>query len=85
MHVSFKIAVAIVLSIAVLWVCVSPVLNLAPTANRAWMAALLLVILPATLAFILAALLRRARVEFFPQPPVWQPVGLVDLNCSRLC
>jgi len=82
---SLKIAITIVLFLAVLWVCASPVLNLAPTANRAWMAALLLVILPATLAFILAALLRRARVKFFPQPPVWQPVGLVDLNCSRLC
>ena len=80
-----KLTIAVALVVAVLWVCVSPVLNLAPTANRAWKNALLVVSMLATLASILAAFLCEVQAGAVPRLRAWQPVDPVDLNCTRLC
>jgi len=77
--------------IAVLYVFVSPAVDLDPTTTRAWQIALLLLCAPAFLCHVLAGrctVQRRKRREcfvYFALSPHGSTRQALELDCSRLC
>jgi len=81
-----KFLVALVLVFSVVVVCVSPYVDLEPTALRAAQAALALVLSIAGNALLLFCLIRQQAHRLYLSPVAESsPGSLLDLTCSRIC
>jgi hypothetical protein len=85
-----KLAITLLLLLVLVTTLVFPSASLAPTALRAARVANMLLAILALAGTVLAARGSRTRLRltgtvFRPHPAVPGSVGLIDLNCARLC
>ena len=86
------VIVALVLVIAVAYICISPAVDLDPTITRAWQRAALLLYALACMAQVIVAAVYAPRMFLSGEDVSFLPRGILPpeppnsvLNCSRLC